>query len=758
MSENGSSRRVSNRTKRKNVSEENKDDGKKARSCEKYGCYASEPTCCLNACESCSVSGYTSRWYHMSLGEHFCNNCFDNFYRVGKTGNTQFNKWSDKWALIARASKPTLKRFVANELLPYWVKCTQRPCGKWRMVCMSDILDPKYISTFKCSKDPKVKSCETPENADVSLVLDPTFMSQLAEEPLFKKSPAGHYLKRFLPEDIGICPINVSLSSFKELKNIEPFLIQQCGQSSIWIKPDEMDEDEMAFANQVLVTPATYLGMRNFLVAAWNLNPSEWLSFAKINEYLICRGLVRIYLISVAEQILELLTKKSVINFGIIQNPSLKLMKKCEEAQVLVIGAGISGLAAASHLHNLGINVAIYEAESDLGGRVKDVPTLGSGAFFIHGLLNNPFTTLALQASASFQILNKDLVVFKRSGEVVSDKVVQKTQHELNGLLQGVVESVAVSKKDDNFYDMVTNSCDQMKKRTPFCKDHDVFKHLLAHCELDLKANLNDMSVLSWESNLCVLGDDAFMPNGLRLLLLKLARDVNINYNNRVQAIDYSGEKVKVKTSNGESSYSKVLITVPLTALQSDFIQFNPPLPDFKQSAINNLGNYYCEKLILEFPKKFWIKNPKESFSKFGIVSPEAIFEIFIDITNEKADSKPTLITFISQKSFDFMKALEDKEIVDKCMALLRSVFRRNIPQPSKWYLTHWKEKSPSCSYGSYLKVGRDQSTYDDMAKSIDDKLFFAGEATFRNMPSSITGAYLSGLREAAKICKDLEL
>ncbi|GFU09213.1 lysine-specific histone demethylase 1B [Nephila pilipes] len=758
MSENGS-RRVSNRTKRKNVSEENKDDGKKVRSCEKTGCYASEPICCLKACESCSLSGYTSRWYHMSLGEHFCNNCFDHFYRAGKTGNTHFNKWSHEWALIARASKPTLKRFVVNELLPYWVKCTQRQCGKWRMVRKTDILDPKFISAFKCHKDPKGKSsCETPEDADVSLVLDPSFMSQIAEEPLFKKSPAGPYLKRFLPEDIGICPIDGSFSSFKEFKNIEPFLMEHCGQSSIWIKPDEMDEDEVAFADQVLVAPATYLGMRNFLVATWNLNPSEWLSFAKINEYLICRGLVRIYLISVAEQILELLTKKSVINFGIIQNPSLKLIQKSEEPQVLVIGAGISGLAAASHMHNLGINVTIYEAGSDLGGRVRDVPTLGSGAFFIQGLLNNPFTTLAHQATASFQILKKDLVVFKRSGEVLSDKVVQKTQHELNGLLQGVVESIAVSKKDDNFYDMVINSCNQMKKMTPFCKDLYLFNHLLTHCEIDLKANLKDMSVLSWESNIGVLGDDAFMPNGLRLLLIKLARNININYNNRVQAIDYTGDKVKVTSSNGEFSYSKVLITVPLTALQSDFILFNPQLPDFKKKAINDLGNYYCEKLILEFPRKFWIKNPEEPFSKFGIVSSQAIFEVFLDVTNENTNSKPTLLAYIPQKSLDSIKDLDDKEVVDKCMTLLRGVFRRNIPQPSKWHLTHWREESPPCSFGSYLKVGSDQSAYDDMAKSVDDKLFFAGEATFRNIPGSITGAYLSGLREAAKICKNLEL
>ncbi|GBN18839.1 Lysine-specific histone demethylase 1B [Araneus ventricosus] len=761
MSDNNSARRFSNRAaKRRDAIENNIGEEKKVRSCEKVGCYASKPMCCLLSCESCTKDGYTSRWVHMSLGEHFCNNCFDNFYRAGKTGNLLFNQWTNKWVEVARASKPTIKRFVANELLPYWVKCTRRQCGKWRMVRVDHVLDPKFIRSFNCPEDPKHKSpCDAPEDKDVSLVIDASFMSQLTEEPHLKNSPAEPFLKRFLPEDIGLCPINSPVSAFKEHEYVKPFLMEQCGESSIWIKPDEMDEEEIAFADQVLVSPATYLGLRNFLVALWNLKPYEWLSFDKANEYLICRGLVRIYLVSVAEQILDLLTKKSVINHGIINNPSLKLMKKNPEPEVLVIGAGISGLAAASHLHNLGVNVAMYEAEADLGGRVKDVPVLGSGAFFVHGLLNNPLNTFGLQVNVPYQILKKNLIIFKENGNLVPNDTVKKTQHELNNLLQGVIESVAVSKVDNNCFDMVTKSCEDLRKMTPFCKDLDVFNHLLTHCEIDLKTDLRNMSVLNWEFPVCALGGDGFMPSGMRLFLIKLAsKDYSITYNNEVKAIDYTGNKVKITSSKGEATFSRVLITVPLSVLQNDCIQFVPELPKYKRKAINDLGNYYCEKLILEFPRKFWTKNIKEPFSRFGILSSEMIFEVFYDVTTQKPNSTPTLVTFITEKSLDLIKDLEDKEVVDKCIALLKRTFRRNIPKPSSWHLTHWRKKVQYGSFGSYLKVGSQQSAYDDMAKSIDDKLYFAGEATFRNLPSTVTGAYLSGLREAAKIVKALNI
>ncbi|GIX90185.1 lysine-specific histone demethylase 1B [Caerostris extrusa] len=727
MTENNSVRRVSSRNKRASIVPVNVGEEKKVRGCEKTGCYAAEPGCCLESCDSCSLDSYTSRWYHMSLGEHFCNNCFDNYYRPGKIGHLTFSEWSNKWAVVARASKPTIKRFVANELLPYWVRCNQKLCGKWRLVRLSTVLDSRFIRNFKCTVDAEADlSCESAQSSDVSLVIDSTFMEQLTEEPHLKNSPAGPYLKRFLLEDVGLCPIDSSTSYFKELEDIQPFAIEQCGESSIWIKPDEMDEEETAFADQVGISAATYLGLRNLLVAIWNLNPTEWLSYSKINEHLICRGLVRIYLVSVAEQILGLLSKKSVINHGIIQNPYVK--RHPQNNQVLVIGAGISGLAAASHLQNLGVNVILYEAEADFGGRVKHVSNNSLESFLIYGLLNNPLTTLAHQANTSYQILKKNFVLFKQDGDLISEKVIDTSLQELNNLFQGVIESVMTSKFDDNFYDMITRSCKEMRKMSPFCKDPQVFNHLLTQREIELKTDLRNTSILNWESTISVLGDNAFLPSGIKSLLAKLAKNIDINYSNHVEAIDYSENAVKVTTSNGESTFSKVLVTVPLSVLQNGAICFNPELPEYKKKALDSLGNFYCEKLTLEFQRRFWTKNIKVPFSKFGILSKEGIFEVFLDVTSERAGSTPTLVTFISQKSFHLIEDLGDKQIADKCMALLKSVFHRNLAKLTKWHLTHWRKETPPRSYGSYLKVGSEQSAYDDLAKSVDNKIYFAGK------------------------------
>lgn len=94
-------------------------------------------------------------------------------------------------------------------------------------------------------------------------------------------------------------------------------------------------------------------------------------------------------------------------------------------AQVIVIGAGLSGLTAASELHRQGIDVIVLERSSKVGGRVNSLTTsLGSqldlGGQWI-GYGHHRITALVNKASGTiFPTFSRGLPTIARDGRTMS--------------------------------------------------------------------------------------------------------------------------------------------------------------------------------------------------------------------------------------------------------------------------------------------------------------------------------------------------
>ncbi len=91
--------------------------------------------------------------------------------------------------------------------------------------------------------------------------------------------------------------------------------------------------------------------------------------------------------------------------------------------KVIVIGAVIAGLTAARDLVAAGFNVTLLEAQNRIGGRLKTDRSLSApvdlGASWIHGVTNNPITTLANAIHATrVSTSYASSILYDRTGDV----------------------------------------------------------------------------------------------------------------------------------------------------------------------------------------------------------------------------------------------------------------------------------------------------------------------------------------------------
>ncbi|CAJ0948172.1 unnamed protein product [Ranitomeya imitator] len=183
--------RSSGRQARRKASEAIEDEEdyleKKYRKCEKAGCTATCPVCFASAAERCAKNGYTSRWYHLSCGEHFCNECFDHYYRSHKDGYDKFSTWKRTWTSNGK-SEPSPKAFMADQQLPYWVQCTKPECGKWRQLTKEIQLTMQMAKTYRCGMKLNNVLKETSDSMEWALG---TLVLNTAE-----KFPLSHYPSR----------------------------------------------------------------------------------------------------------------------------------------------------------------------------------------------------------------------------------------------------------------------------------------------------------------------------------------------------------------------------------------------------------------------------------------------------------------------------------------------------------------------------------------------------------------------------------
>ncbi|XP_043089036.1 lysine-specific histone demethylase 1B isoform X4 [Puntigrus tetrazona] len=741
------------RRKAPEAGEEEDQSEKKFRKCEKSGCPATYPVCFASASERCARNGYTSRWYHLSCGEHFCNECFDHYYRSHKDGYETFSSWKRVWTSNGK-SEPSLKAFMADQQLPYWVQCTNADCGKWRQLNKETQLTSALASSYRCGmklNSVKVEgsdACSQPEDVRVSGVTDSWWLSMLILPPLFKDSPASPFLSAYYPDCVGMSPSaspEHRRAAPPQIPGLSPYFQpfyqpNECGKA-LCVRPDMMELDELYEFPEFSRDPTMYLALRNLVLAAWNRDCKEVLTLQKCAPHVIVRGLVRVRCVQELERVLYFMTRKGLINTGALQIKS-SLLPESQHNKVLVIGAGAAGLAAARQLQNFGMQVVVLEARERIGGRVWDDAslgvTVGRGAQIVNGCVNNPIALMCEQVGLRMHTLGVRCELIQEGGRVTDPALDKRMDFHFNAVLDAVSEwrkdkaqsqDAPLGEKIQEVYKTFLQ-----ESGLQFTDLEEKVLHFhLSNLEYACGNTLDQVSARSWDHNECFAqfsGDHTLLTDGYSSVLHKLAQGLDIRLN------------------------TAVLVTVPLALLQKNLIGFSPPLPDRKLKAIHSLGAGVIEKVALQFPSRFWDRKIQGA-DYFGHVPPcpekRGLFSVFYDMSPQGEEC--VLMTVVTGEALSLLRGLQDSQVVDLCMSVLRELFEeQEVPEPLRFLVTRWSTDPWAQMSYSFVKTGGSGEAYDIIAEDVQGKLFFAGEATNRHFPQTVTGAYLSGVREASKI------
>lgn len=416
--------------------------------------------------------------------------------------------------------------------------------------------------------------------------------------------------------------------------------------------------------------------------------------------------------------------------------------QKTNSKTVIVVGAGISGLAAAKKLKENGFNVIVLEAQSKVGGRLKTIRSLGvafdEGASWIHGTAGNPITSLAQQAGMNTAFTDDEsILAYDIGGVLHSDSNFSDTEDKFYTVLETLKNNGSSTKSFETVFNELYPT---------FCNDR-LWKFFLSTYLTFDTGDLNMLSSLLYNEGEEFGGEERISVNGYDTIPSYLAIGLNVQLNQKVTKIDYSNTKILVSHNGTVTEADYVLVTVPLGVLKANKIDFVPSLPNTKQNAIQKVGVNCVNKFLLTWETAFW------DDEQYICYTPDIKdkFNYFVNVKKYQPTVN-ALMTFAYADKARQTENMTDQQIIEEIMTHLRDIYGNNIPYPKNILRTKWQTNEYSYGSYSYTAVGTEMRHFDDLAEEIDDKIFFAGEHTEIDYFSTAHGAYLSGIREADKI------
>ncbi|XP_028780276.1 lysine-specific histone demethylase 1 homolog 1-like [Neltuma alba] len=572
--------------------------------------------------------------------------------------------------------------------------------------------------------------------------------------------------KKFFTEFIG----NTSLSRNRRSEVAKDCDVEALIAISVGFPVDSLTEEEIE-ANVVSTIGGTeqanYIVVRNHILARWRTNVSVWLTHDHAlqsirSEY---KGLVA--------SAYRFLLEHGYINFGLapaIKEAKLRSFDGVEKGNVIIVGAGLAGLVAARQLVFMGFNVVILEGRTRPGGRVKTKKMKGDGVeaaadlggSVLTGINGNPLGVLARQMGLPLHKVRDICPLYLPDGKAVDSAMDTGIEVSFNKSLERVCKLRHAMIEEVKSVDVsLGTALEAFRRAYKVAEDPQermLFNWHLANLEYANATLMSNLSMAYWDQDdpFEMGGDHCFIPGGNERFVRALAEDLPIFYGRTVECIKYGTDGVLVYADGQEFYGDMALCTVPLGVLKKGSIEFVPELPQRKKDAIHRLGFGLLNKVAMLFPYNFWGGN----IDTFGHLTEDLSMrgEFFLFYSYSSVSGGPLLVALVAGDAAIRFEMMSPVESVRRVMDILRGIFHPKgiaVPDPVQAVCTRWGKDHFTYGSYSYVAIGSSGDDYDFLSETVGDgRVFFAGEATSKQYPATMHGAFLSGMREAANIMR----
>jgi monoamine oxidase len=403
------------------------------------------------------------------------------------------------------------------------------------------------------------------------------------------------------------------------------------------------------------------------------------------------------------------------------------------DVDVVIVGAGCAGLAAAKRLRAAGVSFLVLEAMDRIGGRALTtsddfgVP-FDIGCAWLHAADRNPFFPEAVAAGCTLQHHDTGLDQLwfgKRKATAAEMAAEERAAVELAACIEA-------HKGSSDRLSTLVEACHGLRVSATFAGP------------MDFGADDDEISVTDYRAA-ADLDPNYLTLEGFGTLIHQWGAEVPVRLSTPVRRIRWDGPGVQVETDQGAIRARAVIVTVSTGVLAFEDIAFTPDLPERHQEAIFDLPMGLLTKVPLQIDGTRLGLRPFDDV----LIERHARHDLYFLAFPFDLD---LLVGFVGG---DFAWEMEAAGVAaavefatDRLVDCFGSDARRAV---RKGTMTNWSANRHV--RGGYAAARPGKAHAREVLKDpVGERIWFAGEALAGGLKQTAAGARLSGEAVAGQV------